>query len=48
MYTMKDFIEKKIAVTFRNRSERIEFLEMCGKAGIKWRGGQFVAVPFEQ
>lgn len=36
MYTMKDFIEKKIAVTFRNRSERIEFLKMCQKAGLRW------------
>lgn len=38
MYTMNDFIEKKIAVTFANRAERIEFLKMCQKAGIKWRG----------
>ena len=40
MYTMKDFIEKKIAVTFANREERIEFLKMCQKAGLMWRGGQ--------
>ena len=39
MYTMKDFIEKKIAVTFANRAERIEFLKMCQKAGLRWRGG---------
>ena len=40
MYTMNDFIEKKIAVTFANREERIKFLKMCQKAGLRWRGGQ--------
>lgn len=39
MYTMNDFIEKKIAVTFANREERIKFLKMCQKAGLRWRGG---------
>ena len=39
MYTMNDFIEKKIAVTFANREERIEFLKMCQKAGLRWFGG---------
>lgn len=39
MYTMKDFIEKKIAVAFANRAERIEFLKLCQKAGLRWRGG---------
>ena len=39
MYTMHDFIEKKIVVTFANRAERIEFLKMCQKAGLRWRGG---------
>lgn len=39
MYTMKDFIEKKISVSFANREERIEFLKMCQKAGLRWRGG---------
>lgn len=38
MYTMNDFIEKKIAVSFANRAERIEFLKLCQKAGLKWRG----------
>lgn len=40
MYTMKDFIEKKIAVTFEDRAERIEFLKLCQQAGLRWRGGQ--------
>ena len=39
MYTMNDFIEKKIAVSFANREERIEFLKLCQKAGLMWRGG---------
>lgn len=46
MYTMKDFIEKKIAVTFANRAERIEFLKMCQKAGLRWRGGQLPLAGF--
>lgn len=40
MYTMNDFIEKKIMVSFANREERIKFLEMCQKAGLRWLGGQ--------
>lgn len=39
MYTMNDFVEKKIAVSFANREERIEFLRMCQKAGLRWCGG---------
>lgn len=39
MYNMNDFIEKKIAVTFANREERIKFLKTCQKAGLRWRGG---------
>ena len=39
MYTMKDFIEKKISVSFANREERIKFLKMCQKAGLRWRSG---------
>lgn len=39
MYTMNDFIEKKIAVSFANREERIKFLNMCQKAGLRWFGG---------
>lgn len=40
MYTMNDFIEQKIAVSFANREERIKFLKMCQEAGLRWRGGQ--------
>ena len=39
MYTMHDFIEQKIAVSFANRKERIKFLKMCQKAGLRWRSG---------
>lgn len=40
MYTMNDFIEQKIAVSFADRAERIEFLKLCQKAGLRWRRGQ--------
>lgn len=40
MYTMNDFIDKKIAVSFANREERIKFLKLCQKAGLRWRGGE--------
>lgn len=46
MYTLKDFIEKKIAVTFANRAERIEFLKLCQKAGLRWHGGQLPTESF--
>ena len=46
MYTMNDFIEKKIAVSFANREERIEFLKLCQKAGLMWRGGQLPTDSF--
>lgn len=39
MYTMKDFIEKKIAVSFANREERLKFLKMCEKEGLRWLSG---------
>ena len=40
MYTMNNFIKNKIAVSFANREERIKFLKMCQKAGLRWRAGQ--------
>lgn len=46
MYTMNDFIEKKIAVSFANREERIEFLKLCQKAGLRWRGGMLPLASF--
>lgn len=46
MYTMKDFIKKKIAVSFANRAERIEFLKMCQQAGLRWRGGMLPTDSF--
>lgn len=35
-YTIKDFIEKKIAVTFKNEKERDEFLQMCEDNNLFW------------
>lgn len=46
MYTMNDFIKQKIAVSFANREERIKFLKMCQKAGLKWRGGRLPLASF--
>ena len=39
MYTMKDFISGKIAVTFQNRKERLKFLKMCEEEGLSWLSG---------
>lgn len=36
-YTIKDFIEKKIAVTFKNEKERDEFLQMCEDNNLFWK-----------
>lgn len=39
MYTMKDFIGGKIAVTFQNRKERLKFLKICEEEGLRWNSG---------
>ena len=39
-YTMKDFKEKRIAVSFKNRKEQKRFLKECEKEGLKWLHGQ--------
>lgn len=39
MYTMNDFIGGKIAVTFKNRKERLKFLKMCEEEGLSWLSG---------
>ena len=39
MYTMKDFIDGKIAVTFQNRKERLKFLKICEEEGLRWLSG---------
>lgn len=46
MYTMNDFIEKKIAVSFANREERLKFLKMCEEKGIRWNSGD-LATKFD-
>lgn len=46
MYTMKDFIGRKIAVTFKNREERLKFLKMCEEKGIRWNSGE-LATKFD-
>ena len=39
MYNMNDFIDGKIAVTFKNRKERLKFLKMCEEEGLSWLSG---------
>lgn len=39
MYTMNDFIDGKIAVTFKNQKERLKFLKMCEEEGLRWLSG---------
>lgn len=39
-YTMKDFKEKQIAVSFKNGKEQKRFLKECEKEGLKWLHGQ--------
>ena len=39
MYTMKDFIDGKIAVAFQNRKERLKFLKICEEEGLRWLSG---------
>lgn len=46
MYTMKDFIGRKIVVTFKNREERLKFLKMCEEKGIRWNSGN-LATKFD-
>ena len=36
MYTMQDFIEKKIAVRAGTGEKQRKFLELCEKAGMMW------------
>lgn len=44
-YTMKDFIEKKIAVQCVNDREKRTFLKMCEDLDLRWRAGN-VATNF--
>ena len=39
-YTMKDFIEKKIAVHCTNEDDKKKFLAMCKAVNLRWASGQ--------
>lgn len=39
MYTIKDFIKKKISVCLLRGEKRQKFLQACEDAGIKWPDG---------
>lgn len=44
MYTIKDFIDKKIAVCLPRGKERNRFLQACEKECIIWADGNFPSV----
>lgn len=38
-FTMKDFKEKQIVVSFKNKMEQERFLKECEKEGLEWLSG---------
>lgn len=38
MRNFQEFIDKKIAVSFADEKEQMEFLKLCKENGLKWRG----------
>ena len=48
MYTMQDFIEKKIVVKITSRDDIHDFLQMCENKGLKWRDGKKATAMFNK
>lgn len=48
MYTMQDFIEKKIVVKITSRDDMHDFLQMCENKGLKWRDGKKATAMFNK
>lgn len=48
MYTMQDFIEKKIAVKITSRDDMHDFLQMCENKGLKWMDGKKATAMFNK
>lgn len=48
MYTMQDFIEKKIVVKITSRDDMHDFLQMCENKGLKWNGGKKATAKFNK
>ena len=48
MYTMQDFIEKKIVVKITSRYDMHDFLQMCENKGLKWNDGKKATAMFNK
>lgn len=48
MYTMQDFIEKKIVVKITSRDDMHDFLQMCENKGLKWNDGKKATAMFNK
>lgn len=48
MYTMQDFIEKKIVVKITSRDDMHDFLQMCENKGLRWRDGKKATAMFNK
>lgn len=48
MYTMQDFIEKKIVVEITSRDDMHDFLQMCENKGLKWNDGKKATAMFNK
>lgn len=48
MYTMQDFIEKKIVVKITSRDDMHDFLQMCENKGLRWNDGKRATAMFNK
>lgn len=48
MYTMQDFIEKRIAVKITSKDDMYDFLQMCENKGLKWNDGKKATAMFNK
>lgn len=48
MYTMQDFIEKRIAVKITSKDDMHDFLQMCENKGLKWNDGKKATAMFNK
>lgn len=48
MYTMQDFIEKKIVVEITSRDDMHDFLQMCENKGLTWLDGKKATAMFNK
>lgn len=48
MYTMQDFIEKRIAVKITSKDDMHDFLQMCENKRLTWRDGRRATAMFNK